>query len=78
MDIKDKVIRIASTIEHNDGSKGFNYFVDLMEIYSNDPDFSQVKEKVDNLIILMNKLEDDNKLSDFYSMDFETEIWNLI
>lgn len=71
----DKVKDIISTIELNDDSNGFNYFD---KDFINDDDYSLIKEKMDNLIVLMEKYKFDNKLDILMNMDFETEIWNII
>lgn len=81
MNLKEKVSSIVSTIEENDNHDGFNYFEELMNNkYSNDPDFHIIKEKMDNLIVLLNKVnkEGEESFEKFQDLDFETEIWDMI
>lgn len=73
--IKDKVKLIAGSIEQNDNDDNYSYFTDLISFhFSNDKDLPIIQEKMNNLMILLNK-EGMDKLGD---MDFEEEIWDLI
>jgi len=75
MNIKEKVKLIAGTIERNDNNIGFNYFEELIPFYfSNDEDIDIIKEKMNNLISLINQ----DGIEKFLDLDFETEIWEMI
>ena len=79
--IKQKVVRIAHTINQNDQKDGFNYYEELLnDLYSNDPDFPIIKSKLDNLVELLQKvnLEGDEAFEKFENLDFEDEIWDMI
>lgn len=81
MNIKEKVKWIASTIEQNDNDNGFNYFEDMMNgIFADDSDLLIIKEKMDNLIKLFEKInaEGEEEFEKFMDLDFEDDIWNLI
>lgn len=81
LNIKEKVVRIASTIEQNDNNNGFNYFEEMMNYYySNDPDFPIIKQKMDNLIKLLEEinLKGEEELEKFQDLDFEDVIWKMI
>ena len=81
IDIKEKVKRIASTIEQNDNDNGFNYFEEMMNgIFVDDSDLPIIKEKMDNLIKLFEKInaEGEEEFEKFMDLDFEDDIWNLI
>jgi len=81
MNIKEKVKLVAETIEENDDNNGFNYFEDLISFYfSNDPDISIIKEKLNNLISLMAKKKNEGaqEFEKFIDLDFENEVWYMI
>lgn len=81
MNIKEKVILIAGTIEENDAKDGFNYLEDLITFhFSNDFDISIIKEKLNNLISLMAKKKNEGpqEFDNFIDLDFEDEIWYMI
>ena len=80
-DIKDKVKLIAGTIVENDDQNGFNYFEDLIPFYfTNDNDLLLIKEKMNNLINLLNeaKKQSSVEFEKIQDMDFEDEIWYKI
>jgi len=79
--LKEKVAQIVATIEPRDDNKGFCYFEKMMEeIYKNDPELPIIKEKMDNLITLLNNesSKNDEEFKKFESLDFEDEIWYMI
>lgn len=81
MKIKEKVKSIISTMEVSFEDKGFDYFEDMMiSNFSNDPDFSIIKEKMDNLVNLLTTKQSESQKSfeDFLDLDFEDEIWYMI
>ena len=80
-DIKEKVKLIAGTIEQNDNENGFNYFEELIPFYfSEDSDMSVIKEKMTNLIKLLEKVNSQviEAFEKFEDLDFEEEIWEMI
>ena len=80
-DIKEKVKLIAETIEQNDDESGFNYFEELIPFYfSEDSDMPVIKEKMDNLIKLLEKVnsQGEEAFEKFENLDFENEIWKMI
>lgn len=77
----EKVMRIVSTVEITDNQDGFCYFEEMMiDYYTNDPDFPIIREKMENLISLLNtKLKGDkDEYEAFLDLDFETEIFHMI
>lgn len=80
MTLVEKVKWVASTIEIEDNQKKYQYFEDMMNnIFSDDPELPIIKEKIDNLMSLLNsKTQNNDELEAFLDLDFETEIWNLI
>jgi GTP-binding protein EngB required for normal cell division len=78
INIKEKVKRIASTIEQNDNGNGYNYFEEMMKYYySADSDFTIIKQKMDNLIKLLES-KTEEEVDEFMDLDFEEEIWEMI
>jgi hypothetical protein len=71
--MKDKFVELCKEIEYNG-----KYFIDYIDLEYNenklleDKDFPILKEKMNNLICLLNR--DDSILD----LDIEKEIWNLI
>ena len=60
--------------------KKYQYFEDMMNnIFSDDPELPIIKEKIDNLMSLLNsKTQNNDELEAFLDLDFETEIWKMI
>ena len=82
MTTKEKVSKMSTTIvvSELDNSK-FCYFESMMERrFGNDEDFPIVKEKMDNLIKLMeSKLaEGEEEYEKFLELDLEDEVWYMI
>jgi Ca2+-binding EF-hand superfamily protein len=80
-DIKQKVTRMLATIDENDNNDGFVYFDEMLyNLYSTDPDYLLMKEKLDNLVVLMYefKQKGEEEYEKFLDMDFEDEIWHMI
>lgn len=82
MTTKEKVSKMVSTVTVSDLDKSkFHYFEGMMVSYfGEDEDYPVVKEKMDNLIKLMEaKLaEGKEEYQKFISLDLEEEIWELI
>jgi hypothetical protein len=80
MTLVEKVKWVASTIEIEDNQKKYQYFEDMMNnIFSDDPELPIIKEKIDNLMSLLNsKTQNNDELEAFLDLDFETEIWKMI
>lgn len=80
MTLIEKVKWVASTIEIEDNQEKFQYFEDMMnDIFSNDPELPIIKEKIENLITILNsKIPNNDELESFLDLDFETEIWKMI
>lgn len=77
----EKVKWVASTIEIEDDQKHFQYFEDMMtNCFANDPELPIIRDKMENLISLLNtKLKGDkDEYEAFMDLDFETEIFHMI
>lgn len=80
MNIKEKVKMIVESLEMNDKNE-FYYSEDLILFhFSDDSEFTIIKNKVKNLVTLMNdiKRNSDEDFQNFLDLDFETEIWYKI
>jgi hypothetical protein len=75
MNIKEKAAEFVATIELNDNGIGFNYFERM--IPTTDVDYSVLKVKMDNLMILLGKTQEKGveAIKEFYDRDFEDDIW---
>lgn len=76
MNIKEKALEFVSTIEKNDNDDGYNYFEGM--ISSSDPDYIVLKEKMDNLMILLKDIDSKGEMDAFNELDFEEDIWDMI
>ena len=71
MILVEKVKWVASTIELEDNQEKYQYFEEMMNnIFSNDPELPIIKEKVDNLITILNsKIPNNEELESFLDLD---------
>ncbi len=74
LDIKEKTKMVIETLVKDEN--GYEYFYDMLKMF-NDDDSLIVKEKMDNLVNLLNDMSDD-EYEKFEDLDFEDEIWNMI
>ena len=76
MDIKEKTKMVVETIRvDNDGK--FHYYEEMLGTF-NISDSLIIKEKMDNLIVLISEKSLKGEMDSFGELDFETEIWNMI
>ena len=76
MTLKEKAVEMVGTISKNDSGIGYNYFEALLD--KKDSDYTILKSKLDNLIILMEEVDSKGEMKEFGELDFETEIWEMI
>jgi len=75
INIQEKTKMVVETIVKSDN--GFAYFEDMLKTFDSD-DAKIIKEKMDNLVILLGNVESKGEMEEFENLDFETEIWKMI
>lgn len=81
MNIKEKVVMVASSMEIEMTDTNFDYDKAGMNImFGNDEDLPIIKEKMDNIVKLLKekKNESEEAFTQFMNLDFEDEIWYMI
>ena len=75
-DIKEKTKMVVETISKDENGK-YHYFEEMLNIFDNDCQ-TIIKEKMDNLIVLLEHVDKDNEMLAFQELDFEDTIWYII
>ena len=67
---------VVETILKNENGK-FYYFNEMLKAFD-ESDSKIIKEKMDNLISLLEEVEAKGEMDEFNELDFENEIWEMI
>lgn len=79
--LKEKVLFMVKTLDIDSNDKTFSYYEDMMnEAFTNDKDLPLIKNKMDNLISLLEKSKNKSE-EDFLkilNINFENELFYMI
>ena len=75
-DIKQKTKMVVETIVKSEDGK-FHYFEEMLATFEKE-DAEVIKEKMDNLVTLLEDVEAKGEMKQFSELDFEDEIWEMI